>query len=356
MNRALIDRHSSVLADTQRLIIQLASDVGLDDRLSQEPISTKRYNATDMRYIFPEQFLPLYRACMTALYRASMTSLDAQSANAVPNCEEVELFCACLIHCENLEDVIVKAARFARFFNQRGESLSLEVVGDKAHLRMDTQKKNRTVPALICDLFGLSFLHKLFGWLIGEALEPSRIGVVYQPLISEHISEFIAGGPVQFESSANLLSFDKHLLRQPVIRTHKELLELIHAAPFELIALTPKIAVSSQLEQMFRKLLLEGGALPSLDQLAHRVGYTVSTLRRHLARDDTSYQEIVDRCRMQRALELLQTTAMTVDDIADHLGFSAASSFSRAFKDWTGESPSMFRQQSGEHRGDRVEH
>jgi AraC-like DNA-binding protein len=209
---------------------------------------------------------------------------------------------------------------------------------------MDTHKKNRTAPALICDLFGLSFFSKLFSWLIGESLQLSQVEVVYQALIPSSISEHIVNCPVQFESSGNAFSFNPALLRRPVVRTHKELVELLRLAPFELIALAPRTAVSDQLERIFRKLLQESAPLPSLEQIAHQVGQTVSTLRRHLAQDDTSYQDIIDKCRMERAVELLQRTAMTVDDISVHLGYSASSSFSRAFKDWTGCAPSFYRQ------------
>ncbi|HSB95478.1 MAG TPA: helix-turn-helix transcriptional regulator, partial [Spongiibacteraceae bacterium] len=83
--------------------------------------------------------------------------------------------------------------------------------------------------------------------------------------------------------------------------------------------------------------------LPGLEAVAHLLNQSVSTLRRNLLREDTSFQAVMDRLRMQRSKELLAETELTIDDIADILGFSAPSVFSRAFKGWTGYPPSKYR-------------
>lgn len=338
-----MNARSDMRAATQDFIVRTAGAIGFDHTAVPKRL-LRPSAANSPRYILPSQFVPTYRECMTALYRSSMLSMHTEQASAVPTRDEVELFCSCLIHCEDLREVIVKAIRFARFFNHRGERMSLQTEGGRARFHMETLQKNRSLPALVCDLFGLSFFIKLFSWLIGEPLQASQVELVYRSLIPSDIAEHVAHCPVQFESAGNAFSFDTALLDRPVVRTHRELVQLLRGAPLELIALEAKTDVSSQLERIFRKLLQEGSTLPSLEQVARQVGQTVSTLRRHLAQDDTSYQGIVDKCRMERAVELLQFTAMTVDEIAAHLDYSASSSFSRAFKDWTGCAPSFYRQ------------
>jgi len=43
------------------------------------------------------------------------------------------------------------------------------------------------------------------------------------------------------------------------------------------------------------------------------------------------------------AAEYLKTTKMTTEDIAALVGFSDAANFRRAFKRWTGKTPSEYR-------------
>lgn len=338
--------YSIVPCAAQRLIVQTAADVGFDTR--DMPVSPLRPTHATPNIIFPASFIPLYRQCMTALYRASTSLAIPDHPNGVPTCDEVDLFCACLINCEDLEEVIVKAIRFTRFFNIRGESMVLAIGATETCFQMHTSNKDRSTPALLCDLFGLGFFNKLFSWLIGEPLGLSRVDMVHQPLISQEIADHIVGGPVRFESAHNALSFPTELLRRPVVRRHKELSELLQAAPFELVELLPRPTLSQQIERLFKKLMSEGRALPSLDRVAQLAGQPASTLRRHLAQQATSYQSLIDRCRMDRAQELLRDTAMTLDDIAAHLGYSASSSFSRAFKERMGCAPSLYRQALGE--------
>jgi len=72
------------------------------------------------------------------------------------------------------------------------------------------------------------------------------------------------------------------------------------------------------------------------------------TLRRRLSEHDTSYLSLLDELRAALARKLLQEPALTIDDVAQRLGFSDTSSFFHAFKRWTGSTPSSFAVSCGE--------
>ena len=66
--------------------------------------------------------------------------------------------------------------------------------------------------------------------------------------------------------------------------------------------------------------------------------------------EDKSYQQLKDEQRQRQASRWLAEGRLTVDQIADRLGYSDASNFSKAFKSWTGLSPSAYRQSLGDKR------
>jgi AraC-type DNA-binding domain-containing proteins len=85
------------------------------------------------------------------------------------------------------------------------------------------------------------------------------------------------------------------------------------------------------------------GAVPTLAEVASRLGMSERTLQRRLTEAGTGLQDIVDECRRELAEKLLSETNMTLAQIAYRLGFSAPSAFTRSAARWFGMSPSAFR-------------
>ncbi|OBY76117.1 helix-turn-helix transcriptional regulator [Acinetobacter gyllenbergii] len=83
---------------------------------------------------------------------------------------------------------------------------------------------------------------------------------------------------------------------------------------------------------------------PSLDQVAERLHMSSRTLRRHLDEAGYSYLGLLDEIRYQEAQKLLHNNHMEIQDIALYLGYLQPANFARAFKKWSGVTPSQFRQ------------
>jgi AraC-like DNA-binding protein len=79
----------------------------------------------------------------------------------------------------------------------------------------------------------------------------------------------------------------------------------------------------------------------SLADIARERHVDPRTLRRHLASEGTSFRELIDEVHETLASELLRTGALTVEEVARRLGYADASSFTRAYKRWTGQSPGV---------------
>ena len=80
-----------------------------------------------------------------------------------------------------------------------------------------------------------------------------------------------------------------------------------------------------------------------LNHAAQLLGVSARTLQRQLAKENTSYAQLIDIIRFNSALPLLKDDNVKLVDIAYDLGYSDPAHFSRAFKRWAGVSPREYR-------------
>jgi len=79
------------------------------------------------------------------------------------------------------------------------------------------------------------------------------------------------------------------------------------------------------------------------DTIAKKLNMGVRTLRRRLEREQSSFQQLLDIVKASLARDYLATTDLSVQEIAELVGFSEATNFRRAFIRWTSTSPSRYR-------------
>lgn len=82
---------------------------------------------------------------------------------------------------------------------------------------------------------------------------------------------------------------------------------------------------------------------PKIVELAELSGMSVRNLQRKLASAGLTYSELLDRARLEIAVELLKGTTDKIIDIAFAAGYSDPAHFSRAFRRMAGTTPRNFR-------------
>lgn len=82
---------------------------------------------------------------------------------------------------------------------------------------------------------------------------------------------------------------------------------------------------------------------PSLDEMARRLGMAPRTLRRRLKHEGAGYAEMLEDARRSEALRLLGNQQLATHQVAQRLGYLDPANFTRAFRRWTGQTPSEYR-------------
>ena len=105
------------------------------------------------------------------------------------------------------------------------------------------------------------------------------------------------------------------------------------------------LEAAAPLSERVRSVLLE--SLPSgeasIEATARRLGLSARTLQRRLKPEGTSFKEIVQTTREKLACHYLTNTQLGYAEISFLIGFDEPSSFFRAFRVWTGETPETMR-------------
>ena len=89
--------------------------------------------------------------------------------------------------------------------------------------------------------------------------------------------------------------------------------------------------------------LLAAGERPTLRSVAALMATSPRTLQRRLDARGVTFSELVARAEAKRACMLLRDGALRIRDVGAALGYRDPSSFSRAFRHWTGVSPREYR-------------
>jgi AraC-like DNA-binding protein len=93
-----------------------------------------------------------------------------------------------------------------------------------------------------------------------------------------------------------------------------------------------------------RKLVARAsGGFHSLDEVASALHLSTRTLKRRLATQGATYSDLLEEQRRERAMMLLRSPTLSLDEVAEQLGYSDPSNFRRAFRRWTGLSPAAYR-------------
>lgn len=144
--------------------------------------------------------------------------------------------------------------------------------------------------------------------------------------------------PVVFESIRNAILFDPAWLMMPTNRGNTYAFGVLSERAEKLLHdLESSRTTRGQVERFLIPVLHKGDA--NMAQVAAALGMSRQSLYRRLKAEGISFESLHDDLRHRMAVHYLNARKVSVNETAYLVGFSEPSSFSRAFKRWTGDSP-----------------
>jgi AraC-like DNA-binding protein len=191
----------------------------------------------------------------------------------------------------------------------------------------------------ICDAV-LATLVNFMRELCGPAWVPREVLLAHTAPADASPYRRLFRCPVRFNSEVNALRFASSWLDQPVLGADPAMLRALETQANA----QAKPELIDQVRRSLRVLLLN--RMASRDAVADMLAMHQRTLNRRLQALGTTFRDVLEDVRFEAACQLLGATELSVDDIADALGYAALSPFIRAFRRRTGVAPGRWRREA----------
>jgi len=182
---------------------------------------------------------------------------------------------------------------------------------------------------------------KLLQAMAGPQFRPTWISLSADPRNTDLPElERALGCRVQSRASRNSIAFPAHALEQPVPSANRLLFRLL-GGYLEQLRSASGPGIVERVESYISGALASGSC--SIERCAERMGLSVRTLQARLAAENLRFSDMVEARRERLARTWLAQRRLSLDEIAERLGYGEQTSFGRAFKRWTGQTPHQFR-------------
>ncbi|CBL45557.1 Transcriptional regulator, AraC family [gamma proteobacterium HdN1] len=174
--------------------------------------------------------------------------------------------------------------------------------------------------------------------------KPREIHLLRPALSGENEEQFTRyfQCPIHFQSDQWSLSFRKEEMYAPLPGGSHELALMNDRVVMDYLAQLERSNLTHIVRSHIIQLLPSGHC--SKEAIAARLAMSSRTLQNKLELQNTSYQDILDQTRRDLAINYMNHRHIRITEVTYLLGFSDTGNFSRAFRRWTGKTPSQFRE------------
>ncbi|MDX2170570.1 MAG: AraC family transcriptional regulator [Deltaproteobacteria bacterium] len=237
-----------------------------------------------------------------------------------------------------LKEALERIIRYRRLI---GDVLELRLVeaGDRYRFEIDVSAQPGVPPQAV-DAIAAVVVRQARLLHGPRGCDPLAVHLARPAPPDEHPYRRLFHVAVQFGAPRNALEFARGDLEDRLPAGNAELARGNDEVMVRYLARLEQSRLSSRVQQALLDALPDGA--PSKAAVARTLGMSARNLQRHLAAEGTSFRALLDEARVSLARTYVAEGRLSVTEIAFVLGFADTSTFSRAFKRWTGVSPREF--------------
>lgn len=245
--------------------------------------------------------------------------------------------------CDNLTQAMALNYRYQPLVQQLGRT-QLEVKSDGAELTWlpdySTVERHR---------YFVEYLYTGYvvigRWLIfNEASPIIQTFFRHKPPADATFSRQIFGDNVSYNADNDCLIFRPELAVTPLVTANPAVKEILFARLDKQLAdLGEMESVSEKVIHLIHTVLPKGR--PTLSDIAELMSMSDRTLRRRLADENVCFRDLLEEVRKEACDLYMRQNRHSYAQIAQILGFSDQSAFSRAFRKWYGMTPRAYQTQ-----------
>lgn len=289
----------------------------------------------------PEALLPLkqvFEFCEQSARSAGCESLGLRVGQKI-QIEDLGAFGRLLCHSLTLHDAIQTAVHMMATYNS-GDRIWLIEQGNQVWLcrkfidQMDVGRQQ-------ADQCSVMIMIHLIQLASDCKWNPTEIHLATSKSQELNETQALSNTKILFEQQFTAISFPRSLLSLP-LKNLGAYRDAQRCKDYEmLLSSAPATTFPGSIRQIAASLLKEG--YPDVQLIAERVGISVRSLQRQLNEADLTYSRLIEQVRFDRSVRLLSDPTIKLADISTELGYTDAANFTRAFRRWSGVSPSDFR-------------
>jgi AraC-like DNA-binding protein len=245
-----------------------------------------------------------------------------------------------VLNAPTIAGAVEVAARYLHLHNQ-AIKLSMSTTAQLVYLRYLHSNVGEDEPRQFNE-YSMAMALNVLRMMAGSQWTPREAQFAHKAPhdLSEHLK--VVGAPVAFGCATNALIIEREFFDRAVPAADPRLFEIMSRYLGDVLSHMPQDdGPLTPIRKAIAESLREGG--PNLRRVAQKLALSPRTLQRQLNRYGVEFKNLADETRRQFAMDYLKNPGDSLTQIAFLLGYSEVSAFNRAFKRWTGKTPSDFR-------------